>query len=139
MLFNFQTMNFNCESQIKANQNNVKIKLQSEKFYFFDVPINPFAMFPDMAFLHCDFVQPNLVGNSSSPILKSFPIKRHNVDNYVTFSVTHPEFFPVSKYDLSFVKFELKDIVGNLLPFQNNKSNVIVTIFIRNRNKYLMH
>ena len=114
-----------------------KLILDENTTYNFACPVDPDAFYPDVACLHCDFIQPTLVGNSSQPIIKTFPLeKREKNKNYVTYSTTHPEFYPVSKYDLSFVNFELKDITGKFIPFHDRNSNIIITLLVRNRNKF---
>ena len=115
-----------------------KLKIGPNNTYTFAAPASPFAFFPDLGFIHCDFIQNNIFGNSDAPILKTFPIQQKDIDtDYVTFSVAHPEFYPVCKYDLSFVHFILKDIVGNPLPFLDKNANTVLTLFIRNKNKYM--
>lgn len=114
-----------------------KLILGTNQIYEFAAVPDPFAFFPDMGFVYCDFIQGSYIGNGSAPILKSFPIshKAHNMD-YHTYSVHNPEYYPLAKYDLSSVHFSIKDITGNLIPFQDLKSNVIITLLIRDRNKY---
>lgn len=117
-----------------------KLQLNHTKKYEFAAPPDPYAFYPDMAFLHCDFIQENVIGNTSAPILKGFPLthKAHDM-NYHTFQVYTPEYYPVSKFDLSTMSFSLKDITGQYVPFQDKNANVIVTMLIRNRNKYKMY
>jgi len=123
-----------------GNYYSYKIYLDENHPYVFAAAPNPFAFYPDMAFVYCDFVRNNYIGNKSKPILKSFPINPAQADqDYVTFNVQNPEFYGVSKYDLSSVHFSLKDVSGDNLPFKNLDSNVIITLLIRDRNKYSIY
>lgn len=100
--------------------------------YRFLAAPDPWAFFPDMAFIYCDFVQENLLGELNAPILRSIPITHKNFERqYITYSVSNPEFLSVSKYDLSNIFFELKDVTGNPLPFKNKFANVMITILLR--------
>lgn len=114
-----------------------KIFINKNQAYKFQAGPNPFAFFPDMGFLYCDFIKETYVGSRSGTVLRSFPIsmKKHNQD-YVTYSVKNPEYYPLSKYDLTTVSFQLRDVTGNFLPFKNPDSNVIVNFIIRMQPTY---
>lgn len=100
--------------------------------YDFEAAPDPWAFFPDMAVIYCDFVSEKYLGSVTAPILKSFPITvKDGGRQYITYTVKNEEYCQMSKYDLSSVFFELRDISGNLLPFKNMNSNVLITFLIR--------
>ena len=99
-----------------------------------DTKLDPLAYNPEVGVLYCDFVKPSIVGGQEVPLLKTFPIIRNqNTDlkRYITYEALWPEYYPLSKYDLSIVKFSLRDFSGSLLPFRNKDSNVIITLLLR--------
>lgn len=108
--------------QLRANQ-----PVQAEE----EFKINAYK--PDLAFLYCDFVQSSIVGGSTAPILKAFPIEYFKATNYkyITHEVKNLEYYPLKKFDLSTVQFSLRDISGNELPFEDKKANLVLTLLVR--------
>ena len=143
LMFNMGERNFVPKEGLseKDASSNYSYKLTlpgQETPYIFQAGPDPTAFFPDMGFLYCNFIQDVRFGNTSAPIFKSFPIKQYrNGTNYTTYEASTPEYFPLSKYDLTNIHFELKDVTNAFLPFLDNNSNVSLTLFIRNRNKYM--
>lgn len=143
LMFNMGERNFIPKkglSEKDATSNySYKITLNNPNIgYKFQATPDPFAFYPDVGFLYCNFIQYNRIGNTSAPILRAFPISHKNEGiNYTTYNCPSPEYFPVSKYDLSNLQFEIRDVAGEYLPFMNANSNVSITLFIRNRNKYI--
>lgn len=138
VLFNMGERSFIPVDGIKKadaeNTYNYKIYVEPGKDndYRFMAAPDPWAFYPDMAFIYCDFVQENLIGNVNAPILRAIPITHKNFNQqYITYSVTNLEYLAMSKCDLSNVLFELKDVGGDPLPFRNNNSSVIITILVR--------
>ena len=102
--------------------------------HYMEVPPDPLAYYPEMGFLYCDFINYNILGEISAPIIKAFPLStRGKNSNYITYTPQTLEYYPISKYDLSTMSFELRDVSGNFLPFKFQDNNIIITIMIRRR------
>ena len=143
LLFNMGERTFKVNKNIlgysgvtKHEGNYLRLSLSPSKKYVFEAAPDPYAYYPDMGFLYCDFVTYSCIGNVSAPLLKSFPIKhRENKQNYVTYWAQSKDYYPISKFDLSTVGFSIKDVTGAPMPFMNKDSNVIINLLIRPRNK----
>ena len=72
-----------------------------------------------------DAVQNQLVGNVKAPLLKVVPLKDGNV-TYVHYN--KPNFLPISRSNISFVKLNKKNERGNLHSFQSGIS-IITLLF----------
>lgn len=114
-----------------------QIMLQPHNMYWFQAVPEPFAFSPQAGFVLCDFIKYNIFGNQYAPLLKQIPLEASNRTNhYTTYSVKSPEFYPLSKYDLTSVEFSLRDVTGQPLPFKDKNSNVVITVLIRERGSY---
>ena len=116
------------------------VHLEPGKDIILDTTINPDAFIPQMGFIYCDFVRFSYVGQEMVPILKTFPFNAQQ-DNtrsqYITHQFNSLEFYEISKYDLSDMKFWIKDITGKNMPFKHPKANLIITLLLR-RKKNIM-
>ena len=74
-----------------------------------------------------DAVQNQLVGDVKAPLIKVVPVKDGNV-TYVHYN--KPNFLPISRSNISFVKLNKKDERGNLHSFQSGIS--IITLLFYN-------
>ena len=139
LLFNMGERNFepkyNNEFRIRlapANTENNGIVNTYKEIHKFEANADPTAFYPEMGFVYCDFIKYNIMGESYAPILKAFPIEKKVKDrNYTTYTTESLEFYSISKYDLSVMNFDIRDVTGNFLPFKDNYGNIIITLVFR--------
>lgn len=114
---------------------NPDFNLTSALTHKFQVEVDPQAYLPEMGFLYCNFINYNIIGSDYAPILKAFPLTKSKAGNhYITYTADTLEFYGLSKTDLSSMRFDLRDVKGQYLPFQFPDSNVVMTLIFRTRN-----
>ena len=132
-IYNLGLRNFKQPNVTLLTDEQLDITLQPNAEMPFDTTFKANAYTPEVGFIYCDFVESSQVGNTMSPILGSFPIKDFNQNKYVTFATKNHEWYPLAKFDLSHMKFSLRDVRGQLLPFKNKKANLIMSVLIKRR------
>lgn len=84
------------------------------------------AGIPAEMFCYVDIVEPQLIGDASSQVMRIVKtIDDHNVSNsLITHEFLHRNYMPLVKNRFQSVKVELRDAIGQLLPFQFGTSSV---------------
>ena len=136
-IYNLGLRNFSQPGLTIQADEQIDITLQPGALFSLDTTFKANAYTPEIGFIYCDFVEASQVGNTMCPIIGSFPIQDLNENKYVTFSTHNHEWFPLAKFDLSRMKFSLRDVTGKLLPFKNKQSNLILSVLIKRRDIHI--
>ena len=142
LFYNIGFRNFSKKSKNRLGQNIFRI-MNNALWMFLpkgekitaEVDFDPIAYNPEVGVIYCDAVNPSIVGGQEVPILKTFPISKkiEEANGYITHNFQTPEFHMLNQFDLSTLKFSLRDFSGSLLPFKNEDANVIITLILRNK------
>ena len=138
MMYNMGERNFvplDGISRTDASSNySYQLIIKNESPVTLQVPPNPNAFMPETGFVLCDFAKYTPMGSNLSPIIKVFPMEAHNAKGlYTTYTSKSELYYPVSKYDLSTVRFELVDSTGSPIPFKHKNSIVRITLLLRKK------
>lgn len=134
LLYNMGLRDFEKQpNRIKYVNDEMRLIIQAGIQWNMDTFPDYAAFIPEIGFIYSDFVKTSIVGEQEVPILKSFPIHRNPADRniYITHSVSVLEFYPLNRFDLSYVSFSVRDITGGLIPFVDKNANFIITMIMR--------
>jgi len=83
---------------------------------------------PEQIFVYADFVQPQIVGNTAAPLLRTVNSSTGHNPTYGLCShiLTKPYYVPVSKRSLDTVEINLRDKTGEHSSFATGSSTVVV-------------
>lgn len=83
---------------------------------------------PSHAFVYCDIVNPQIVGDQLSQILRSITIETRNYmhggQGYITFP--HAQYIPLSVNTLDQISINITDSTGKMLPFISGTSSALL-------------
>lgn len=105
-LFNFSSATIKRETEI-AKQSNI------------------LASYPEQMFVYCDIIDPQHVGDTVAPLLRIVNLDiAANVFKQVVTIFTHPHYVPLLKRDFQQLEIDLRDDLGQHLPFVRGQLNV---------------
>jgi hypothetical protein len=90
---------------------------------------------PSVIMLHCNFIETTPVGNDAQRILKVFPYKKENgEEGFIRAESAQLEFLPVLLNENNLLHFELRDVYGHPIPFENPASaEVFLNLIFREK------
>ena len=105
----------------------VKIKKTTESPYVSDL----FGI--TTIYVYCNIVQPQIVGDSSSHLLRTIPVNGKSGD-VIAKTFTNIQYVPVQTKSFEDVEIRLKDDTGSPVPFERGK--VIATLYFRKQSYF---
>ena len=84
-------------------------------------------------FVYCDIVQPQIVGDTSVPLLRTIPVGEKS-GALITKTFTNIQYVPVQKKSFEDVEILLRSDTGDAVPFERGK--VIATLYFRKRSYF---
>ena len=83
-------------------------------------------------YVHCDLVEPQVVGDGHAPLLRTVPLTRVLDTPDTTHKVfNHIYFLPVHRNDIHTIEIDIRDDVGRPVPF--NRGRLIATLVFKKR------
>lgn len=79
---------------------------------------------PSHMYIYCDVVEPNLVGDSFSPLLRIVKIDPKFNHKLSMVNFTSLYYIPVLKREFQTIEINIRDDQGDLIPFDSEKLNV---------------
>ena len=79
-------------------------------------------------YVHCDIVQPQIVGDTSAQLLKSIPAEG-TFGDIITKTFTNIQYVPIQRKLFEDVEILLRSDTGNPVPFERGK--VVATLHFR--------
>lgn len=97
---------------------------------------NVYFGIPDQVFVYCDLIEPQLIGYQSTQVIKIVNPAQRKV-NFGTscfqgYQKIH--YVPLLKKEFDKVEIDLRDIVGNFIPFQHGISRIKLHFKEKNKN-----
>jgi hypothetical protein len=89
---------------------------------------------PHVVLLHCNFITPIVVGNTFGQVLQVIPYydTAANVSgNLMKYEAQHMDFLPMSMNDRAMLQFEIRNVLGELISFQNKNAELLITLVFR--------
>ena len=83
-------------------------------------------------YVYCDIVQPQIVGDTSAPLLRT--IRSEKSGEVITKTFTNTQYVPVQKKSFEDVEIVLRSDTGELVPFERGK--VIATLYFRKQSYF---
>lgn len=89
-------------------------------------PCQPDALIPSQIYVYSDVAEPQYLGDVNAPILRIINIEKHKnpMGASIVKIFTHPHYIPVSKREFNQIEIDIRDHLGNPLPFTNGQLNV---------------
>ena len=86
-------------------------------------------------YVYCSVVEPQMVGDTSSPLLRVVPIKHEQMGRIVTQTYEKIFYYPLATKHFTSVEVDIREDTGVPVPFQRGK--VVVTLHFRKVRKSL--
>lgn len=99
-------------------------------------PSNMNDGFPNEMFVYTDFIEHQLIGNSSAPLLKIVPINMSVFDEYhekVRIEFINRNYVKLNKVNFQTVNIECRDSQSNPIPFEDGHNIILTLHFIKQR------
>ncbi|CAH0387607.1 unnamed protein product [Bemisia tabaci] len=105
------------------------LNLPSKDFQSYTEAVNPFqldALIPTQMYIYSDIAEPQHVGDICAPLLRIVNIEKHKypLGATITKTFTQPHYVPVSKREFNQIEIDIRDDLGNPLPFLSGQLNV---------------
>ena len=84
-------------------------------------------------YVYCNIVQPQIVGNTMVPLLRTIPVSGNSSD-LITKTFTNIQYVPVQTKSFEDIKILLRTDTGDPVPFERGK--VIVTLYLRKQSYF---
>ena len=84
-------------------------------------------------YVYCNIVQPQIVGDSSSHLLRTIPVNGKSGD-VIAKTFTNIQYVPVQTKSFEDVEILLRDDTGSPVPFERGK--VIATLYFRKQSYF---
>ena len=84
-------------------------------------------------YVYCDIVQPQIVGNTMVPLLRTIPVSGNSGD-VITKTFTNIQYVPVQTKSLEDIEILLRTDTGDPVPFERGK--VIATLYFRKQSYF---
>lgn len=105
-------------------------------FKFSFIPLHDASYLADMQvdrsrgintiFIYCDLLEEVRVGNSLVPLLRTVPFNNNTYGGIISITYDKPIYLPIRKNFIDKVKIELRDSIGELIPFDEGLTTVIL-------------
>lgn len=86
-------------------------------------------------FVYSDLVQPSLVGDIMTPLLRTVPVSDENKNKYITKSFEIPRYLPLNTHFLQKIEIYVTNDIGEKVKFQWGK--IIVQLHFRKKKREL--
>ena len=86
-------------------------------------------------YVYCSVVEPQMVGDTASPLLRVVPIKHEQIGRIVTHTYDKIFYYPVATKHFSSVEVDIREDTGQPVPFQRGK--LVVTLHFRKIRKHV--
>ena len=84
-------------------------------------------------YIYCNIVQPQIVGNTMVPLLRTIPVTGNSGD-VITKTFTNIQYVPVQTKSFEDIEILLRTDTGDPVPFEREK--VIVTLYFRKQSYF---
>ena len=84
-------------------------------------------------YVYCNIVQPQIVGNTSVPLLRTIPVSENSGD-VITKTFTNIQYVPVQTKSFEDIEILLRTHTGDPVPFERGK--VIATLYFRKQSYF---
>jgi hypothetical protein len=110
------------------------IKLESNVKKHFGV-LDFKKLHPHIILVHCNFIAPLAVGSTFGHVLQMVPYYNSNEDGGELFKyeAQHLDFHPLCMNDKSILQFEIRNSAGDLVQFENDTSEILLTLVFREK------
>lgn len=110
----------------------VKWSLTKDKNYNFGkIDLN--KMRPHIILMYCNFIQPIVVGHTFGQVLQMIPYYNSGEASILKYEAQHLDFISLSMNDKSVLHFELRDSRGELIPFKETDTEILLTLVFRKK------
>ena len=84
-------------------------------------------------YIYCNIVQPQIVGNTMVPLLRTIPVSGNSGD-VITKTFTNIQYVPVQTKSFEDIEILLRTDTGDPVPFERGK--VIATLYFRKQSYF---
>ena len=92
-------------------------------------PMDLKATLPKALFIYSDIVEPQVVGDSSAPLLRIVGVENEQFNNTVVHTYSPPHYVSVIRRQFETIEIDIRDDTGLRIPFQSGR--VIVKLHFR--------
>jgi hypothetical protein len=89
---------------------------------------------PKTILMYCNFTTPIVVGNTFGQVLQIIPFSETTENSLMKYEAQHLDFISLSMNDKTVLQFEMRDTTGKLIPFNDNKTEILLTLVFREKN-----
>jgi hypothetical protein len=113
------------------------IKLDSNSKKHFGI-LDFKKLHPHVVLVYCNFISSLVVGGSYGQVLQIIPYYNSEADgdDIMKYEAQHLDFHPLCMNDRATLQFEIRNSAGDLVQFENDTSEILLTLVLREKHRY---